>query len=295
MAKKFRIQSGMSISAGQWNNYSNGVMFSTNRNYVIALDKQSGIEITEGKRGIFFHNVFNHIPFITGIVFILHWIFSNRPNAISRAMGKNGGTKEKVFSLLGTSAFYIILCLVSILIGWICNILFFNISPGSFSYALLYSTCLSFIMFMIVLASIKIILTEPVTKYHGAEHKVANTLRKKLPLTDENINKQSIYHVNCGTNMLVNNIIIYPFIVSGICVLLNNLFLSFVLSPIISIIVSLELLRISQMLDMIYLGKLFNIFGIIAQRLTVKEPDYRHMLTAKTAMLRLMEIEENAV
>jgi uncharacterized protein YqhQ len=42
-----------------------------------------------------------------------------------------------------------------------------------------------------------------VSRYHGAEHKVFNTLKTNLPLTVESAKQQKRYAAECGTNLLV--------------------------------------------------------------------------------------------
>lgn len=51
-------------------------------------------------------------------------------------------------------------------------------------------------------------------RYHGAEHKTIFCYEKGLPLTVENVRKQSRFHPRCGTSFLVVIMIISIFIVS---------------------------------------------------------------------------------
>lgn len=50
--------------------------------------------------------------------------------------------------------------------------------------------------------------------YHGAEHKTIFCYEKRLPLTVENVRKQSRFHPRCGTSFLVVIMIISIFVVS---------------------------------------------------------------------------------
>ena len=42
-----------------------------------------------------------------------------------------------------------------------------------------------------------------VFQYHGAEHKAINCYEAKLPLTVDNVRRQSIVHTRCGTNFIL--------------------------------------------------------------------------------------------
>lgn len=50
--------------------------------------------------------------------------------------------------------------------------------------------------------------------YHGAEHKTIFCYEKRLPLTVENVRKQSRFHPRCGTSFLVVVMIVSIFVVS---------------------------------------------------------------------------------
>ncbi len=65
--------------------------------------------------------------------------------------------------------------------------------------------------FVLIVLAIGFIFTKlsGVSRYHGAEHKVFNTLKTNLPLTIESVKQQKRYADECGTNLLVFIFIIF--------------------------------------------------------------------------------------
>ena len=57
-----------------------------------------------------------------------------------------------------------------------------------------------------------------VFEYHGAEHKTIACYEAGLPLTVENIRRQSRFHPRCGTSFMILVIIISIFFVCGAAV-----------------------------------------------------------------------------
>ena len=109
--------------------------------------------------------------------------------------------------------------------------------------------------------------------YHGAEHKTINCVEHMLPLTVENVRKQSREHKRCGTSFIF--IVLFISIIFFIFIRVDNMWLKvlyrIVLVPVISG-VSYEFIRLAGKSE----NALVNILskpGMMLQKLTTKEPD----------------------
>jgi len=132
--------------------------------------------------------------------------------------------------------------------------------------------------------------------YHGAEHKAIFCYEKGLPLTVDNVSKQSRLHPRCGTSFM--------FIVMIVSILVfsftswNNLWiriaLRLLLLPVV-VAVSYEIIKLAGRYDNI-LTKVVSAPGKALQRLTTREPDNDMMETAIEALkLVIPESESEAV
>lgn len=74
----------------------------------------------------------------------------------------------------------------------------------------------SVIKLMLLLSYIYFISLTPLIKrvfqYHGAEHKVINAYENNLPLTVENVQKQTRLHYRCGSSFIIFTVIIGMFV-----------------------------------------------------------------------------------
>lgn len=109
--------------------------------------------------------------------------------------------------------------------------------------------------------------------YHGAEHKTINCVEHMLPLTVENVRKQSREHKRCGTSFIF--IVLFISIIFFIFIRVDNMWLKvlyrIVLVPVIAG-VSYEFIRLAGKSE----NALVNILskpGMLLQKLTTKEPD----------------------
>lgn len=109
--------------------------------------------------------------------------------------------------------------------------------------------------------------------YHGAEHKTINCVEHMLPLTVENVRKQSREHKRCGTSFIF--IVLFISIIFFIFIRVDNMWLTvlyrIVLVPVIAG-VSYEFIRLAGKSE----NALVNILskpGMMLQKLTTKEPD----------------------
>lgn len=117
-----------------------------------------------------------------------------------------------------------------------------------------------------------------VWKYHGAEHKTIACYEAGLPLTVENVLKQTRFHPRCGTSFLFNvlaiSIIVYTVIgvFTGTQPMWVNLAIRVVAIPIICSI-SYEILRFVGRHDRNWICRLMSKPGLWLQKFTTDEPD----------------------
>ena len=130
---------------------------------------------------------------------------------------------------------------------------------------------LIFILYIVLISQMKDI--KRLFMYHGAEHKSINCIEKGLPLTVENVKKQSREHKRCGTSFMLTVMVIS--IIFFIFIRVDNTLLRFVirllLIPVIAG-VSYEFIRLAGRTE----NKLVDILsrpGMWLQALTTREPD----------------------
>ena len=135
---------------------------------------------------------------------------------------------------------------------------------------------LIFLFYLIFASSLKDI--KRVWRYHGAEHKTIACYEAGLPLTVENVLKQSRFHPRCGTSFMFNvlaiSIIIYTVIgiFTGAQPMWVNLAIRVVAIPIICSI-SFEVLRFVGRHDRNWICRLMAKPGLWLQKFTTAEPD----------------------
>ena len=123
-----------------------------------------------------------------------------------------------------------------------------------------------------------------VFSYHGAEHKTIRCYEAGLPLTVENVRKQSRFHPRCGTSFIFLVLIISifvgcfnPFDVTWQRVAFSTLLLPLVMG------ISYELIRIAGRSDNTF-TRILSAPGLWVQRITTKEPDDEQIQCAITAI-----------
>jgi len=130
---------------------------------------------------------------------------------------------------------------------------------------------LIFVLYIVLIAQMKDI--KRLFMYHGAEHKSINCIENGLPLTVQNVKKQSREHKRCGTSFLLTVMVIS--IIFFIFIRVENTLLRFVvrllLIPVIAGI-SYEFIRLAGRSN----NKVVDILsrpGMWMQALTTREPD----------------------
>ena len=151
---------------------------------------------------------------------------------------------------------------------------------------------------ILLLAYLYFISMAPIIKrvfqYHGAEHKVINCYEAGLPLTVENVQKQSRLHFRCGSSFILFTVIVGFFIY--FLVPTDPLWLRIAwriaLIPVV-IGISFEVLQFTNKLREIPVLKYLGYPGLWLQLLTTKEPKDDMVEVAIASFNKLHEIEKD--
>jgi len=156
-----------------------------------------------------------------------------------------------------------------------------------------------FFKLMLLLLYIYIISLTPLIKrvfqYHGAEHKVINAYENNVPLTVENVQKQSRLHYRCGSSFILFTVIVGVFIYLLVPTeplwlrVLNRL----ALIPIV-LGISFEVLQLTNKVRHIPVLKYFGYPGLWLQLLTTKEPSKDQVEVAIASFEKLLALEKEA-
>ncbi len=109
--------------------------------------------------------------------------------------------------------------------------------------------------------------------YHGAEHKTIACHEAELPLTVENVRKQTRFHKRCGTSfifiVLIISILVMCFV--PFRVTWQRIIASLVLLPLV-VGISYECIRLAGNKDNLF-TRILSAPGLAMQRITTREPD----------------------
>ncbi len=121
-------------------------------------------------------------------------------------------------------------------------------------------------------------------EYHGAEHKTIACHEAQLPLTIENVRKQTRFHKRCGTSFIFITLIVSIFVMCLVpfTVTWQRVVASFVLLPLI-VGLSYECIRLAGNRDNAF-TKILSAPGLAMQRITTREPDDSMIEVAITAL-----------
>ena len=129
-----------------------------------------------------------------------------------------------------------------------------------------------FVCYMVLIGLMKDIKRQYM--YHGAEHKTIACHEAELPLTVENIRRQSRFHKRCGTSfifiVLLVGIFVMCFVPKGL-LWWQRALISFGALPLV-VGISYEFIRFAGTHDNI-LTKILSAPGLTMQRITTREPD----------------------
>jgi len=179
--------------------------------------------------------------------------------------------------------------LADLLKKWIQRPIWLNLAEGTLRIGL-------FVGYVAAISLMKDI--RRVFQYHGAEHKVINTLEAGLDLNPENFGKHRTIHPRCGTSfiliVLVFSIIVYSFL-GWHHAWYERVFYRLLLLPLIAGL-AYEVIRFAgRHKDSRILAAILSP-GLLMQRLTTREPSEDQVEVALRALQAVMEkeAEDNA-
>ncbi|MDE5584416.1 MAG: DUF1385 domain-containing protein [Ruminococcus sp.] len=121
-------------------------------------------------------------------------------------------------------------------------------------------------------------------EYHGAEHKTIACHEAELPLTVENVRRQTRFHKRCGTSFIFIVLIVSIFVMCFVpfTVTWKRVVASIVLLPLI-VGISYECIRLAGNSDNLF-TRILSAPGLAMQRITTREPDDSMIEVAITAL-----------
>ncbi len=184
-------------------------------------------------------------------------------------------------SLLFSVALFFVLPLAAIgfLDRWIASDLVSNLIEGGIRLAVLLG-------YMSLIARMDDI--RRVFGYHGAEHKTINAWEAGLPVTVENVRKQAIAHVRCGTGFLLLVVVISVFVFAllGRPPMVWRIASRIFLVPVIAAI-GYEVIRFGAAHAEHAIMKVILWPGMILQKVTTRDPDDAMLEVAIAAFKRV--------
>jgi uncharacterized protein YqhQ len=137
-------------------------------------------------------------------------------------------------------------------------------------------------------------LVKRVFQYHGAEHKVINCHEAGLPLTVENVQKQSRLHYRCGSSFILFTVFVGMFVYFFVPTdpLYVRLISRILLIPVV-IGISFEVLQFTNKLRNVPVLRFLGYPGLWLQLLTTKAPKDDQVEVAIASFNKLHEVEKN--
>ena len=128
-----------------------------------------------------------------------------------------------------------------------------------------------FVLYMYIISLMKDIKRQ--FMYHGAEHKTISCHEAELPLTVENVRKQTRFHKRCGTSFIFIVLIVSIFVMCFVpfTVTWQRIVASLLLLPLV-VGVSYECIRLAGNNDNAF-TRILSAPGLAMQRITTREPD----------------------
>ena len=287
-----------------------GVMFAGKKSFVSAIRrKDNSIEYFEINREE--SNIVKNlkkVPFLRGIVALIqasangikHLDFaSDRYDVDPKDDKKVEEEKEtsKLVMILGIGVIGVLSFIVSKLIFTVTPAIVANffqgIVPSKTGQVLLEG----FFKLLLLLGYIYIVSLTPLIKrvfqYHGAEHKVINCYENNLPLTIENVQKQSRLHYRCGSSFMLFTVFVGIFVYMFVATdplwwrIVNRI----ILIPLV-IGLSFEVLQLTNKVRHVPILKVLGYPGLWLQLLTTKEPDDEQVDVALHSFKRVLENDQ---
>ncbi|WP_191560842.1 DUF1385 domain-containing protein [Metabacillus idriensis] len=287
-----------------------GVMFGGKHHYVTAIRrKNKEIEYLRlPRKSSSMMTSLKKIPFIRGIAAIIeasangtkHLNFSTERYDLDPAEDDilNQPKKEsKLTMLLGVAAIGVLSFLFGKFIFTLVPLFLAELTRPVFSSDIAQILIEGFFKLILLLVYIYAISFTPLIKrvfqYHGAEHKVINCYENALPLTVENVQKQTRLHYRCGSSFLLFTVIVGVFVYMLVPTeplyvrVLNRL----ALIPVV-IGISFEVLQFTNKLRDVPVLKWLGYPGLSLQLLTTKEPGNDQVEVAIASFNELLRMEK---
>ncbi|PLR68095.1 MULTISPECIES: DUF1385 domain-containing protein [Bacillaceae] len=287
-----------------------GVMFGGKHHYVTAIRrKNKEIEYLRlPRKSSSMMTSLKKIPFIRGIAAIIeasangtkHLNFSTERYDLDPAEDDilNQPKKEsKLTMLLGVAAIGVLSFLFGKFIFTLVPLFLAELTRPVFSSDFAQILIEGFFKLILLLVYIYAISFTPLIKrvfqYHGAEHKVINCYENALPLTVENVQKQTRLHYRCGSSFLLFTVIVGVFVYMLVPTeplyvrVLNRL----ALIPVV-IGISFEVLQFTNKLRDVPVLKWLGYPGLSLQLLTTKEPGNDQVEVAIASFNELLRMEK---
>jgi len=144
-----------------------------------------------------------------------------------------------------------------------------------------------FVLYIAAIARMEDI--QRVFQYHGAEHKAINCYEAKLPLTVDNVRRQSIVHTRCGTNFILIVLFMSVFVFSffGRPPFLLRVLYHLAVLPVVAGL-SYEVIRHAARENALTVVKWLATPGLWMQRLTTRTPDDAQIEVAIAALKKVL-------
>ena len=290
-----------------------GVMFAGKKSFVSAIRrKDNSIEYFEVKRVE--SNITKNlkkIPLLRGIVALIqasangvkHLDFaSDRFDVDPKDDEKIKQEKEtsKLVMILGIGVIGVLSFIFSKLIFTITPAIVANFFTGIVPTKTGQVLLEGFFKLLLLLGYIYIVSLTPLIKrvfqYHGAEHKVINAYENNVPLTVENVQKESRLHYRCGSSFILFTVIVGVFVYMFVATdplwwrIVNRI----ILIPLV-IGLSFEVLQLTNKVRNIPVLKVLGYPGLWLQLLTTKEPDDDQVEVALYSFQKVLQNDEPRV
>lgn len=287
-----------------------GVMFAGKKSFVSAIRrKDNSIEYFEVKRVE--SNITKNlkkIPLLRGIVALIqasangvkHLDFaSDRFDVDPKDDEKIKQEKEtsKLVMILGIGVIGVLSFIFSKLIFTITPAIVANFFTGIVPTKTGQVLLEGFFKLLLLLGYIYIVSLTPLIKrvfqYHGAEHKVINAYENNVPLTVENVQKESRLHYRCGSSFILFTVIVGVFVYMFVATdplwwrIVNRI----ILIPLV-IGLSFEVLQLTNKVRNIPVLKVLGYPGLWLQLLTTKEPDDDQVEVALYSFQKVLQNDE---
>ncbi len=149
-----------------------------------------------------------------------------------------------------------------------------------------------FVGYLLLVSRMKEI--QRVFQYHGAEHKTIFCYEAGLPLTVENVKKQSRFHPRCGTSfliiVLVLSIILFSVVTWDSIVI--RVLLKLAMLPLVTGI-AYEIIKLAGRYDNTF-TRIISYPGVLLQHITTSEPDEQQIEVAIQALNAVIPEDKEA-